>query len=300
MEKYLRSLIEDIKQDGDYIQYLINKEVLDFFPADFFVLNTEQERLEAWKNIKVSLKDIGEFNKVSNPYYIGFGNPEADLLIVGQEKAFNAFNNPELMLYESINNSFQWSKITSNKGDVSEINFDPRNPRKHHDGGRSGNHTWSKYSILADAFYSINSCQANMKNHWNQSNGDTLFDKVFITELNVTPAASNSGIHLTKQRNELLSHPFFKDFKVVLFAIGNPEAGKKAQKEVSKLFNGINFKVASIGKYGKDKNRNIATTTFENQVIVICNQLSGSSGWRNDHIVALGKKLRGLVNKNNM
>lgn len=295
MASFLKNLIKEYEENNKYIQYFKKKGGYRFFPKNFFTIKTEQERLEAWENIKVSLKDIGEFNKVANPYYIGFGNPEADLLIVGQEKAFNAFNNPELILYESINNSFQWSKIIENNGDVSEINFDPRNPRKLHDEGRSGNHTWSKYSILTDAFYGINSCHENMKKHWNQNSGDTLFDKAFTTELNVTPAVSNSGLDLTEERKELLSNPFFKNFKVVVFAIGNPEEGKKAQMKVSELFEGKKFEIESIGKYGKGKNRNIATATIENQVIVICNQLSGSSGWKNEHIVALGEKLRGLV-----
>ncbi|HET8858936.1 hypothetical protein [Marivirga sp.] len=294
MFKNLKSLIEELATDKSYVQYLKTKGVDRFFPENFFTLKTEQERLEAWENIEVKLKEIKDFNKVANPYYIGFGNPEADLLIVGQEKAFNAFNNPELMLYESINNSFQWSKIINN-GDLSEINFDPRNPRKLHDEGRSGNHTWSKYSILTDAFYGISSCHENMKKHWNQNSRDTLFDKAFTTELNVTPAVSNSGLYLSKEREQLLSNPFFKDFKVVVFAIGSPEKGKKAQKVVSEIYEGIDFEVVSIGKYGKERDRYIAIATFENQVIVICNQLSGSSGWRNEHIVALGEKLRGLI-----
>ena len=196
------------------------------------------------------------------------------------------------MLYESINNSFQWSKIIDNNGDTKEINFDPRNPRKHHEKGRSGNHTWSKYSILTDAFYGINSCHENIKRDWAQNIGETLFDKAFITELNVTPAANNSGIYLTDERKEVLSNPFFKNFKAIVFAIGSPEESKKAQKEVSKIYNGINFKVDSIGKYGKERDRNIAEATIGNQIIIICNQLSGSSGWKNEHIVALGERLR--------
>jgi hypothetical protein len=179
--------------------------------------------------------------------------------------------------------------------DTNDILFDPRNPRKYHHKGRPGNHTWSKYSILADAFFGINSCHENIKRDWTQNIGETLFDKAFITELNVTPAANNSGIYLTDERKEILSNPFFKNFKAVVFAIGNPEKEQKAQKEVSRIFKEIDFKVTPIGKYGKDKNRNIAEATFGNQVIVICNQLSGSSGWKNEHIVALGERLRELI-----
>ncbi|HET8860737.1 hypothetical protein [Marivirga sp.] len=296
MNKDFKSLIEKLEIDKSYIQFLKGKGIDHFFPKNFFTLKTEQERLVAWENIKVSLKDIGEFNKVANPYYIGFGNPEADLLIVGQEKAFNAFNNPELMLYESINNSFQWSKIIENNGDVSEINFDPRNPRIHHTDKQKGNHTWSKYSILVDAFYGINSCHENMKKDWNQNSGDTLFDKAFTTELNVTPATSNSGLHLTSEREKLLSNSFFKNFKVVVFAIGSP-----SNKEVvKKIFSDAKFENHDLGSYGTNKKREVAISKNTSQIIVICNQLSGSSGWRNEHIVALGERLRGLVNMNTM
>ncbi len=299
MDTKLKSLGIELQHDSLYQDYLITEKVSHFFPSNFFNLKTEQERLEAWENIEVKLKDIGRFNKVANPYYIGFGNPEADLLIVGQEKAFNAFNNPELMLYESINNAFQWSKIIENP-DTDDINFDPRNHRKYHKKRRSGNHTWTKYSILADAYYGINSCHQNMTKDWSKDTGDTLFDKAFITELNVTPAVSNTGLYLTEERKTLLQNPFFKNFKVVVFAVGNPEKDKKAQKIVSEILDRNEFKVDPIGKYGNDKERNIAILKNEKQVVIICNQLSGSSGWKNDHIVVLGEKLRELVNKVNM
>jgi hypothetical protein len=106
MYKYLKNLVKKFQADKSYFQYLKNKNGHKFFPSNFFQLNTEQERLEAWDNIEVKFKEIKSFNKTANPYYIGFGNPEADLLIVGQENAFNAFDNPELMLYESVNNVF--------------------------------------------------------------------------------------------------------------------------------------------------------------------------------------------------
>ncbi|WMN12808.1 hypothetical protein QYS49_34695 [Marivirga salinae] len=291
MNETLKSLIFELENDTSYQNYLDKNKVKYFFPENFFTLKTEQERLDAWENIKVKLKEIKDFNKVANPYYIGFGNPEADLLIMGQEKAFNAFAHPKLMLYESINNSFQWSKIIENNGDLSEINFDPRNPRKHHDKGRSGNHTWSKYSILTDAFYGINSCHENMKKHWNQNTGDTLFDKAFTTELNVTPAVSNSGLHLIDERKEFLSNPFFKKFKVVVFAIGNPSN----EEVVKKIFSEAIFENYNLGSYGTDKKREVSISKNTSQIIVICNQLSGSSGWKNEHIVALGEKLRALT-----
>ncbi|WP_296618486.1 hypothetical protein [Marivirga sp.] len=294
MASFLKNLIKEFEEDNKYIQYLKKEGGYHFFPENFFTLKTEQERLEAWENIEVKLKEIKDFNKVANPYYIGFGNPEADLLIVGQEKAFNAFNNPELMLYESINNTFQWSKLAQNP-DTDEILFDPRNPRKYHDKKLKGNHTWSKYSILADAFYGINSCHENIKKDWDKNLGETLFDKAFITELNVTPAANNSGIYLTDERKKLLQNPFFKKFKAVVFAIGNPDDGEKAQRIVSEIFEGTIFELDTIGKYGKDKERRIAFSSKENQVYAICNQLSGSSGWKNDHIVALGERLRELI-----
>ncbi|MCC5919214.1 MAG: hypothetical protein LAT68_00535 [Cyclobacteriaceae bacterium] len=296
MNKKLNSLIRELANDDSYEEYLTDKNLLKFFPDGFFTIDTEQKRLEAWENIKVKLKEIEKFNKVANPYYIGFGNPDSDLLIIGQEKAFNAFANPELMLFESINNSFQWSKIIKNA--EFDIKFDPRNPREYHKEGRKGNHTWSKYSILADAFYDINSCHDSTTRKWNKNMVNTLFDKAFTTEINVTPAVSNSGLKLINQRKKLLNHPFFRDFKMVVFAIGNPEEGKNAQMKVSEIYNGINFEVVSIGKYGKDKDRNVAIASFENQFIVICNQLSGSSGWKNEHIVALGEKLRELSNIN--
>ncbi len=41
--------------------------------------------------------------KVCNPYYIGFGNPNAKILIIDQEKAIDV-NDPDRIKAESIDN----------------------------------------------------------------------------------------------------------------------------------------------------------------------------------------------------
>lgn len=49
-----------------------------------------------------------------NPYYIGFGNPEADILILGKEQAYNQEHYTQLF-FESINNPTEWFEKVENK-----------------------------------------------------------------------------------------------------------------------------------------------------------------------------------------
>lgn len=282
--------LKDLINQSNYKGYLENLSLNHYLPKKFFSVNTEQERLALWQNIEIKLKDIKSFNKVANPYYIGFGNPNADLLIIGQEKAFNAFEEPDLMLYESINNQFQWGKII-NEAATNEITFDPRNPRRNHLEGRKGNHTWTKYSILADEYFNLNSCKQNMMKDFKDNQGPTLFDVAFLTEFNVTPATTHSSLTLTEERKQVLTHSFFKQFKIVVFAIGNPQ-DKGIQEGVKKIFQVSTFEIKSVGQYGSNKDRLVAIGHNGSQTILICNQLSGSSGWKNEHIIKIGELLK--------
>jgi hypothetical protein len=76
-----------------------------------FILNDKYvDRLNLWNDLKKSL-NYKELSILANPYYIGFGNPKADVLFVGKELGFNPSDDINLMFHESIQNTFQWSNL---------------------------------------------------------------------------------------------------------------------------------------------------------------------------------------------
>ncbi len=288
------ALLSDLAEEKNYDKYLdaLQQEGLSKAFANQIrsVLSgdDEQVRIEKWSQLQIPIEEIKILKQLASPYYIGYGNPAADLLIVGQEKAFDVVNNPELLLLESINNAFQWRKIIEGKG--AELEFNPANPREKHRKPLKANHTWSKYAILADAFYGIDSCSKNISKAHKESAGLTLFDKAFITEWNVVPNKKNSYTNLTELRKTVLSSDFFTCFKNIVFAIGSTKV--QNQDKIKLVFPNIKLNELPLGNYGKSKERKIAHANVNGSNIILCNQLSGSAGWKNHHIQELGRRLR--------
>ena len=69
-------------------------------------------------NLLSSEKEIG------NPYYVGFGNPNARVLILGKEKGFNKDNIEQLNL-ESIENINEWKSYIDNNTSFNYNKFYP-------------------------------------------------------------------------------------------------------------------------------------------------------------------------------
>lgn len=280
---------EELFNEKRYQNYLekLNREIK--LPSTFFDLQTEQERLEYFGSIIIKVKYTPLLSQLANPFYVGFGNFNAELLIIGQEKAFDSIQDPELLFHESINNQFQWSQIIKNPS--IDLIFDPRNPRKYHVGEVKKNHTWYKYAILVDSIFNIDTCKENILLKFSPSQKETLFDKAFLTEFNFLPSKRNNHQKSSStERIEFLKMSILPKFKRIVFATGT------TQEELKSIFPEIEFKKECLGTYGKEyrKKRLISIGQSESQTIIICNQLSGSAGWTNDHIISMGQLLAKL------
>jgi len=293
----LSILITEAK--AKYSEYL--KELSEEFPNLKNLISKIKNpdlNLSEWKNTVIKIDDIGILKRLANPYFIGYGNPNSEILIMGKEKAFDVSSNPDLLFLESIKNISQWEKIISNKikwENSVDLDFDPRFPKEYHEKIKDRRHTWYKYSVFLSSFIEDKKLpQALFEESKDKLN--SLFNYCFCTELNSTPSKRTQNITTSKRREEYLKIEFYKGFKYVLIA-GVSTLGKlKSQQDdkIEEIFDAKFIEPLEIGFYGQGKTRKVNLYKSEKQIIVTCAQLSGTTGWKNEHIPILGEKVREL------
>ena len=268
-----------------YIQYIkeqnIDEELKKLFTA-ILLENDLTKRQEMWDSIRIPLNQIKYLYKLANPFYVGFGNPESDILFIGKEKAFNITQNPESFLNESINNLLQWEALTEKK----ELNFNPKNPvpfyqmkYKHKIKGRD---TWGFYKNLTEKLVSENDNTLKLEE-------DTFFNYCFTTEINHIPSKKTSNEQLIDQRVEFLKNEdFFKSFKYVIVGA----KGSVSIDEIKNIFGqSRNETTVELGN-NKRTTFFIDILEYPKQKIILCNQLSGSTGWTNEVLENLIEKIK--------
>lgn len=103
-----------------YVEYIQNLELPNNFKKDITAILKDSNliaRKKKWDNLLPIIKDLPEFKKIANPYFLGYGNPnpkEGKILFVGKELGFDVYERPDLFYYESINNLVQWEKSEIN------------------------------------------------------------------------------------------------------------------------------------------------------------------------------------------
>lgn len=158
-----------------------------------------------------------EKDLIPNPFYIGFGNPNADILIVGQEKAIDK-KKKFVIKTESVKNPCQWKKIVDKN--ISDINYlfyeekenisSFKNPLYPYAKKCKG--TWANYQKLLNLIY---------PKLEKEPIENSFFTKSFITEINHHPSPTQLGNKRDPQREEFLHNDYYKNFKVIILAIGN-------------------------------------------------------------------------------
>ncbi len=194
-----------------------------------------EEFIDIVKQAKILSDNFYENKKTEmpNPYYIGFGNPSSEILILGKEKGFDYEKNKEQGFYESINNAKEWYEVVQNG-----ISF---NWNKKYGNGtyynncfvpylekiKKSGHTWNKYSKLIQKIYSA------------ENFDDNLFLKnCFISEINHNPTKiSEINRYDCKHRIDFLKHDFYKNFKITILACGN----YLQKNQIEEIFD-VNFK----------------------------------------------------------
>jgi len=178
-------------------------------------------RKEFIELVKIASKKSGQFysdrdnlNK-PNPFYIGFGNPNSDILILGKEKGFEQDNKDQLTV-ESINNPYEWNNYIVNDFEFYKTKFNKNsklylNAYYPYEGKMKSGHTWTKYNSLIQKIYF---------NKTFENNG--FLRHTFISELNHVPSKySNIKKFNSPTRLIFLLNKFFRSFKITILACGN-------------------------------------------------------------------------------
>ena len=125
--------------DADYINYLtvanFNNQALKAHAIALATAQTQAQKKVIWNIIKaipgfglaIGQDAVGnpipqpDVVHLANPYYVGFGEPDADILFVGKEKGFdlisvplqNGRNSIDKLFHESILDYFHWAKMVA-------------------------------------------------------------------------------------------------------------------------------------------------------------------------------------------
>lgn len=150
-----------------------------------------------------------------NPFYIGFGNPNASLLIIGQEKAIDATTKQgkKTMKLESTLNPYQWQKMIAEG--IVDRNYAVEGPGVFKNplfpyAKKPKQGTWNQYQLLTKTLFS------ELEDYPN-----SFFTRAFITEINHEVSKKKVGNQGNPTRKNFMSHSFFKSFPMTIIAAGN-------------------------------------------------------------------------------
>ena len=183
-------------------------------------------------------------DKISENEYLGLGNPDSNILLVGNEKALGK-SDKSIIKHELDLNVSHWLDIINKFNNLHDpfdkelLNrqnsfekFNPFNPLLYNITakrvkGKSG-HTYYGMNRLINRYEAINNL--NPTNIFEESFAANTFSKVFLTELNATPARSSSQANFNlkafrassryKMMTSTLGEHFFNSFKTVILYCG--------------------------------------------------------------------------------
>lgn len=213
-----------------------------------------------------------------NPYYIGFGNPNAEILILGKEKGFDKEGNLEQLKCESINNPKEWkcyidNHIKPNAEKICKSTSGYINAFKPYDitSIDSEGHTWRKYDKLLKNIY---------------SDIESFLCRSFISEVNYFPSKySKIKRFNNEERIAFLSKEYYKSFPVIICACGN----YLSKVQIEEIFN---------VKFEKDESntneRFVVYKSNDNKRILI-NTRQLSTNVSNKYLSKIAKEVKGYL-----
>ncbi len=219
-----------------------------------------------------------------NPYYIGFGNPNAKILILGKEKGFETFKdaetkndmikNIEQLKFESIENPNEWKHYVDNDIYLNHSHFYDStsyiNAFRPYSHLMPAGHTWTKYFTLLKRFYPKID---------NASNGFLNF--AFISEINFIPSKlSKIKTFNNPERIDFLKNEYFKSFPIIIGAFGD-----YLQKEqIQEIFD---VKFESDSTRPKEK-----LIVFKNKNRILINTRQLSMNIKNEYFLRIAEEVK--------
>jgi len=168
---------------------------------------------------KESFKALVLENIACDTYYIGTGNPSANILIVGKEGSCEEYSMEEICFVK------QW---------LPKIENDESLNLKRTTWNKTEGHTWSKYQKLHDYIFDVDK---------NQREGFDFEERFFTTEMNTnrsknTRSASKEGMQ--KRKETFFKSDFIQQFPVTVLACGDYIQNNDKIREIDDIF-GVGF-----------------------------------------------------------
>ncbi|MBS9766072.1 MAG: hypothetical protein KGV44_00865 [Flavobacteriaceae bacterium] len=238
-------------------------------------------------------KEFKDFIEQGNKkkQYIGIGNPNAKILIIGKE--------PNLPLDKQESNAKEnakkWQKefIDNNKQDTYCYPID----EKHELRKNWHTRTWNKYQILKTYIYN-----ENYKPHYVD-----FLKGIFTTEMNNTPAKTTHIAQNTEGFQNKLSDrkkifhdsKFIQQFPVVVLACSNYIKNNDKIREIDGIFE-VEYIGDKNGKkfYNKNNWFYIHHNTDRTKLVIHTRQLSGNV--KDEMLKAMGETIREHLQRNNI
>jgi hypothetical protein len=157
-------------------------------------------------------------------YFVGTGNPNTKILIIGKESAISPNDEIGLKWYKE--NASTWmGHITNNSCECLEYKVDEQSPLKK----GWGKNTWSKYQKLADYIFErkSNSFEVNFLKY------------AFTTEINDSPNKNTSNAdksNLNERKKLLKNSEFIQSFPVVILACSDYIINNDEIREIDEIF----------------------------------------------------------------
>ena len=254
-------------------------------------------------------------------YYIGMGNPNADILIVGKEKALdlNDENYLPIIQHESNLNIDHWMSVVDSYNDLSNSfdsllmkrtsplnGFNPFCPMLfpitaqlvHSKPG----HTYKKIEKLLN-LGEIDDFSSPENN---------VFNFCFLTEINHVPTLRNATfnrVNLAHQSRKsfISNNAFFQSFKIVVIHVGvnsrNYIGARNSEERFLNLQNMFNSElqnepqrlVLDVNNAGRTIEADLYFNSKNTSLVIVCNQLSGSAGWTNTALSNLRSEWQSMV-----
>lgn len=291
--------------------------------VDLFKISREQENnTQISENLPIILsqkplsgedsnnieKTISELHPNLYSQYIGLGNPNSNILIIGHELGFESskpfpmratkhwtcpYPNTNyykmLHLNEVILNYNLWLTKISGHSIIPNCNVqDPEFPPSFcnlFNKEKIRSHTWGLINQII-------SFHESFPFHFNAVNlSDSFFQHCFLTELNLVPASKSAHVKknyeaVSDRFNYLLSTSFYQDFQTIIFSCATylKTCIPDYQSKIKEAYGVTN---TPISHYPNIRNIKQVFTNESGKKIIVTNQLSGSCFWRTSELKLL-------------
>jgi len=279
-----------VKSNRDNYKSYLNQKSFENFSN---LLNKKYDIAfeEFQKLVKSSNDSI--LNNISNPFYIGMGNPESKILIFGQELALDTNkNNPSSILGFFQEQLYHHSFLLEPAIDF----FNPyiaNNYRKI----IKNSHTWGLYSRWIGAIKD-NDSNLYKKYLYEDPRNDFFENHCFYTELYHKPSSKHIKSETSEERMNFFGtqdfRDFFATFDIVLIGCNSFYKEYDQNKNPLSRYFGLHKNDISLEeRLNYSNKKGILIKTVNNQKIAIFNY-QFSSAWSNKYLNEVSLKIKNL------